>query len=59
MQMTAADLAYMKGEAAVQSGGSQAQALMRAAEHGYLVPGEQRDAFVAGFTNEASTRAGD
>ncbi|MFC5301998.1 hypothetical protein [Azospira restricta] len=49
MQMTASDLAYMKGEAAVRPGDAVASALARAAEFGYLVPGEQRNAFVAGF----------
>jgi hypothetical protein len=49
MQMTAADLAYMKGEAAVQRGDTAADALKRAAEHGYLAPGERRTAFVEGF----------
>lgn len=38
MQMTAADLAYMKGEAAVQPEDTAADALKRATEHGYLVP---------------------
>lgn len=49
MQMTAADLAFMKGEAAVQEGDGKAQALKRATEQGYLVPNEAREAFVAGF----------
>ncbi len=49
MQMTAADLAYMKGEAAVQPGDTAADALKRAAECGYLAPGERRTAFVEGF----------
>lgn len=49
MQMTAADLVYMKGEAAVQPGDRAANALVRATEYGYLVPGTQRDAFVSGF----------
>lgn len=49
MQMSAADLAYMKGEAAVQPGDTVADALKRAAEHGYLAPGERRTAFVEGF----------
>lgn len=49
MQMTAADVAYMKGEAAVRPGDAASSALARAAEFGYLVPDEQRNAFVAGF----------
>lgn len=49
MQMTAADIAYMKGEAAVQPGDTAADALKRAAEHGYLAPAERRTAFVQGF----------
>lgn len=47
--MTAVDLAYMKGEAAVQPGDTSADALKRAAEYGYLAPGERRTAFVEGF----------
>ncbi len=54
MQMTAADIAYMKGEAAVQPGDSAANVLARAAECGYLVPGVQRDAFVSGFISNCT-----
>lgn len=46
MQMTVADVAYMKGEAAVQPGDNVANAPAHAAEYGYLVPGEQRNAFM-------------
>lgn len=49
MQMTAADLAFMKGEAAAIQGDTPNMALQRAAESNYLVPGPQLDAFVAGF----------
>lgn len=49
MQMTAADLAYMKGEAAVQPGDTADDAMARAVEHGYLTPGDQRGAFIEGF----------
>lgn len=52
--MTVADLAYMKGEAAVQPGDQPDQALLRAAEHGYWLPGATRDAFVAGFISNCS-----
>lgn len=38
MQMTAANIVYMKGEAAAQPGDSAVNALARAAEFGYLVP---------------------
>jgi len=49
MQMTAADLAFMKGEAAAIQGDTPDMALQRAAENNYLMPGPVRDAFVAGF----------
>jgi len=49
MFMTATDLAYMKGESAVQPGDTVVHALERAAEYGYLVPDEARRAFVEGF----------
>lgn len=49
MQITASDVAFMKGESAMQPGDTAADALNRAAEHGYIVPGTQRAAFVAGF----------
>lgn len=49
MQITASDLAFMKGESAAEPGDTTADALNRAAEHGYIAPGAQRDAFVAGF----------
>lgn len=43
MQMTAVDLAYMKGEALVQPGDTPEMALQRAAESGYIAPGPQRE----------------
>jgi hypothetical protein len=51
MLISAADLAYMKGEAAAQPGGEATleSALLKAAEHGYLAPDARRDAFVQGF----------
>lgn len=51
MLISAADLAYMKGEAAVQPGdeATPERGLARAAEHGYLVPDARRTAFVQGF----------
>lgn len=51
MLISAADLAYMKGEAVAQPGdeATQARALAKAAEQGYLVPDERRAAFVQGF----------
>jgi hypothetical protein len=51
MLISAADLAYMKGEAAAQPRDhATAQcALTKAADYGYLVPDARRDAFVQGF----------
>lgn len=51
MLISAADLAYMKGEAAAQPSdeATPEHALNRAAEHGYLVPDARRAAFVQGF----------
>lgn len=49
MKMTAVDLAYLKGESAVNKDDTPDMALQRAAENNYLAPGPQRDAFVAGF----------
>lgn len=49
MQMTAVDLAYIKGEASAQPGDTSDLVLQRATENRYLVPGPQRDAFMAGF----------
>lgn len=49
MQMTATDLAYLKGESSACKGDSSEIALQRAAENNYLVPNGLRDAFVAGF----------
>ncbi|AYH41797.1 hypothetical protein [Azoarcus sp. DN11] len=49
MQMTPADLAYIKGEASAQPADTSEQALERAAENGYIAPGPQRDAFLSGF----------
>jgi hypothetical protein len=51
MLISAADLAYTKGEAAAQPGdeATAERALARAAEHGYLVPDGRRTAFVQGF----------
>lgn len=49
MQMTAADIAFMKGEAAAADAAQGINALDSAATHGYVVPGPQRDAFVSGF----------
>jgi len=58
MQMTAADLAYLKGEAAAVQGDTHALALQRAAENNYLAPGPARDAFVAGFLFVVGSAAG-
>jgi hypothetical protein len=52
--MTTADLAYMKGEASVQFGDTVANALERAAQSGYVVPGAQREAFMSGFISNLS-----
>ena len=51
MLISAADLAYMKGEAAAQPGDQATAecALAKATESGYLVPDARRDAFVQGF----------
>ncbi|MBJ7314343.1 hypothetical protein ACFOLJ_23455 [Rugamonas sp. CCM 8940] len=51
MLMSAADLAYMKGEAAAQPGDAATPelALAKAAEHGYLAADARRAAFVQGF----------
>jgi hypothetical protein len=51
MLISAADLAYMKGEAAAQPGdeATPERALAKASEHGYLVPDARRAAFVQGF----------
>jgi hypothetical protein len=51
MLISAADLAYKKGEAAAQRGdaATQERALAKSAEHGYLVPDARRAAFVQGF----------
>jgi hypothetical protein len=49
MLMSAADLAFMKGEAAALPGDGPDSALARAAEQGYVVPDAQRAAFVQGF----------
>lgn len=55
MQMTAVDLAYLKGESAGSEGDTPDMALQRASENNYLVPGPQRDAFVAGFLSFVET----
>jgi TPR repeat protein len=54
MLISAADLAYMKGEGAAQPGdeATAERALTKAAEHGYLVPDARRAAFVQGFLGE-------
>ncbi|PRC93539.1 hypothetical protein [Solimicrobium silvestre] len=49
MLMSAADVAFMKGEAAARPGDGPDMALVRASEYGYIVPGAQRTAFVQGF----------
>ncbi len=51
MLISAADLAYMKGEAAAlpDDEATVECALARAAEHGYLMPDARRDAFMQGF----------
>lgn len=49
MLMTAADLAYLKGESAATQGDTPDMALQRAAECNYMAPGPVRDAFVSGF----------
>jgi len=55
MQMTATDLAYLKGEASAQSGDTPDMALLRVDEHGYRdAPPARRDAFVAGFLSMAN-----
>ena len=51
MQMSLEDLAFMKGEASASAGDTSDHALQRASEHGYLIPGPPRDAFVAGYLN--------
>lgn len=58
MQMTPTDLAYVKGEASVQPTDTPGQALERAAENGFIVPGPQRDAFLSGFLAALSNDAG-
>lgn len=58
MQMTAADLAFMKGEATAAQGDTPDMALQRAAECGYLAPGPARDAFVDGFLSVVGSAAG-
>lgn len=50
LQISAIDLAYLKGEASVQPGDTPMMALQRTEENNYLLaPDRQRDAFVAGF----------
>lgn len=58
MQMTAADLAYLKGESAAAQGDTPDMALQRAAECNYLAAGPARDAFVAGFLSVVGSAAG-
>lgn len=55
MHMTAADLAFMKGEASANRMDSSADQWEAASRYGYSLPGPQRDAFVAGYqaTREA------
>ncbi|PRC90595.1 hypothetical protein S2091_4702 [Solimicrobium silvestre] len=49
MLMSAADVAFMKGEAAARPGDGPDMAFVRASEHGYIVPGVQQTAFMQGF----------
>ena len=58
MQMTAADLAYLKGEAAAAQGDTPDMALQRAAENNYLAPGPARDAFMDGFLSVVGSASG-
>jgi len=51
MQMTAADVAFMKGEANAKPGDTADLCLQRAEQSGYILPGSVRDAFMAGFLN--------
>ena len=56
MQMSATDLAYMKGENSVKAGDTEYSVFERAEQNGYSDPDDRLMAFVTGFLNAIKDR---
>ena len=59
MRMTSSDLAWIKGEAAYEPGGTVSQAATRALQNGFVPGNSGYSAFITGFLGQQKAKAPD